>query len=396
MQLEERGLIFDAARQPDEARVNAFTSVARLTSGLLIAGHQSGSAKHAIDATLRLNRSNDGGRTWETIPFRFATSLDGKPGSLSSGDIVELPSGRLLITGTWFDRSDPSRPLFDPQTQGILHSRQVLAVSDDQGMTWGPWKVIPTPGLKGCASTGPMLSWSDGTIAAAFESYKEYDDPGPAHHAAWLIVSHDGGKTFPDMHLVAQHPEHAIFFWDQRLCAGKMAGEYFALFWTHDLVHQQDLNVHFKHGALGEGAPVRRGSPDPADPSIKDTAIPGQIAAPLLLDDGRLLAFVVDRHRPGSMTLWCSHDQGLTWPEKEKLVVHWHDERAALTQQGATVDYNEYWDDMLKWSFGHPALVDLKNGKALCVFYAGTPGALSIHWARIDLGGRSSNRAGNR
>jgi len=31
------------------------------------------------------------------------------------------------------------------------------------------------------------------TIAFAFESFKEYDDPRPARHAAWLLVSHDGG-----------------------------------------------------------------------------------------------------------------------------------------------------------------------------------------------------------
>jgi hypothetical protein len=377
MHLEASGLIFDAAKQPLEARVNAFTSVVRLKSGSLVAGFQSGSAKHAPNSTVRLCRSADDGRSWEEMPFRFPTALDGRPGSLSSADIVELPSGRLLLTSTWFDRSDPSRPLFDPQTQGILPSRQVLATSDDHGTTWGPWMVVPTPGLTGCAATGPTLAWSDGTIAHAFESYKEYSDPRPARHGAWLLVSRDGGQTFPLVHLVAQHPEQKIYYWDQRLCAGRKPGEYFAFFWTHDLVLQQDLNVHFKHGSLAEqGHPFAR---------IHETTIRGQIGAPVLLDDGRLIVFVVDRHRPGTMTLWCSPDEGLTWPENEKLVVHSHDERAALTQQGPQVDFNEYWDDMLKWSFGHPAIVDLKNGTVLCVYYAGVPGALSIHWARIRI-----------
>lgn len=375
LQLEDRGLIFDAARQPPESRANAFTSVVRLKSGVLIAGHQSGSAKHAPDATLRLSRSHDDGRTWEPIPYRFPTVLDGKPGSLSSGDIVELPGGRLLLAGTWFDRSDPARPLFDPETQGLLHSRQVLSRSDDAGNTWQPWQTIATPDLTGCAATGPLLRWNDGTIAHAFESYKEYDQPGPSHHAAWLAVSRDGGETFPEFHLVARHPEHKIFYWDQRLCTGRQPGEYFACFWTHDLAQQKDLAVHFKHGSLHE-----TGNPFPR---IHATTIPGQIAAPLLLEDGRLLAFVVDRHHPGTMTLWSSRDQGLTWPDNEKLVVHVHDERAALTQQATNVDFNEYWDDMLKWSFGHPSLVDLGNGRVLCVFYAGTPGCLSIHWARV-------------
>ena len=121
-------------------------------------------------------------------------------------------------------------------------------------------------------------------------------------------------------------------------------------------------------------------------PKIRETSIPGQIGAPLLLADGRLLVFVVDRNRPGTMTLWSSKDEGLTWPEADKLIVHNHDEQAALTQQvSADVDFNEYWDDMLKWSFGHPGITDLKNGTVLCVFYAGTPGCLSIHWARVRV-----------
>jgi len=377
MKLEARGLIFDATTQPPESRVNAFTSVARLKSGALIAGFQSGTTKHALNSTIRLCRSGDNGQTWKEIPFRFPTSLDGVSGSLSSGDILELPSGRLLLTGTWFDRSDPARPLFDPETQGVLHSREVLAFSDDQGNTWGPWKVIPTPGLTGCAATGANLAWSDGTIAHTFESYKEFDDPSPGRHAAWLIVSRDGGETFATRHLVAQHPEHALFYWDQRLCPGRKPGEYTAFFWTHDLARKQDVNVHLKHGSLTET--------EHPFPKIRETTIRGQIGAPLWLADGRLVVFVVDRHRPGTMTLWSSRDGGLTWPENDKLIVHTHDERAALTQTGPSVDFNEYWDDMLKWSFGHPAIVDLNNGTVLCAFYAGAPGTLSIHWARARV-----------
>lgn len=376
MHLEDRGLVFDATHQPPESRVNAFTSVFRLKSGIFIVGHQSGTAKHAPDATLRLDRSRDAGQTWEPIPFQFPTILEGTPGSLSSGDIAELPDGRLLLTGTWFDRSDPARPLFDPETQGLLHSRQIVAISEDGGNTWGPWKIIPTPGLTGCASTGPLLHWSDGTLALPFESYKEYDQPGESHHAAWLAVSHDGGDTFPDLHLVARHPENAIYYWDQRLCTGKHPGEYVACFWTHDLARKTDLNMHLRHGSLSDNS-------EPFS-QIRETSIRGQIGAPLYLRDGRLLVFVVDRHHPGTMTLWSSRDDGASWPESENLIIHVHDERAALSQQSSNVDFNEYWDDMLKWSFGHPSLVDLGNGRVLCIFYAGTPGCLSIHWARVN------------
>jgi hypothetical protein len=377
MHLEDRGLIRDAATKPDSERIAFFTGLCPLRSGSILSGFQVGPSKHAPTATIRLCRSPDGGSTWQELPWRFATTLDGVPGSLAAGELVEAEPGRLLLFTTWFDRSDPGRPLFDPVTEGILHSRQLLAVSTDEGTTWGSWQVLPTPGLTGCATTGPVLRWSNGTIAHAFESFKEFDDPGPGRHAAWLLVSRDGGRSFVPPFLVARHPEHRLYYWDQRLCAGPTSGEFVALFWTHDLEAKRDRNVHLLR------APVRDGGQSTEQP--RETTIPGQIAAPLLLDDGRLLAFVVDRDRPGTMKLWQSRDGGGTWPEGDSLTVHVHEERARLSQGKENIDFKAYWEDMSKWSFGHPALRPLGAGRVLLAFYAGTPERMSIHWARVRV-----------
>src|SRR5262249_42507311 len=156
----------------------------------------------------------------------------------------------------------------------ILHSKQLMAISTDEGETWAPWQVLPTPGLTGCAMTGPPLRWPDGTIAFPFESFKEYDDPRPARHAAWLLVSHDAGRTFDAPFLVAQDPEHTLYYWDQRICSTGSNGEFLALFWTHDRQAKQDRNVHFLRASLRDSTPQQP----------RETTIPGQIAAPLLLE----------------------------------------------------------------------------------------------------------------
>src|SRR3990172_3113243 len=170
MIIEERGLIFDAIHRPAQERVNAFTSLCRLRSGTILAGFQSGPAKHATSSTIRICRSENDGRTWHDMGMPFDSPLEGVPGSLATGDMAEVAPGRLVLFSTWFDRSDPDRPLFDPVTQGILHSKQVWAESADEGASWGEWRVLPTPGLTGCAATGPVLQWPDGTMAFAFES----------------------------------------------------------------------------------------------------------------------------------------------------------------------------------------------------------------------------------
>jgi hypothetical protein len=377
MQLENQSVVFDACGRPASQRIAFFTSLCPLRSGAILAGFQLGSGKHSADATIQLCRSIDEGMTWHELPARFSTSFAGIPGSLAAPEMVEVEPSRLLLFCTWFDRSDPSRPLFDPVTEGVLRSRLLTAVSTDEGSTWSEWKALSLPGLTGCAGTGPALRWPNGMIGFALESFKEFDDPRPARHAAWLVVSRDGGHTFSQPLLVAQHPENRIYYWDQRLSIAGDDGEFVAMFWTHDLEQKRDLRVHIRRGTVG------RESID-LQP-IRETAIPGQIAAPLLLADGRLLAFVVDRARPGTMKLWVSPDGGRNWPEKDSLLVHLHDERAAVTQGQSNIDFKKYWEDMGKWSFGHPALRSLGRGRVLVAWYAGTPDCMSIHSAQIRM-----------
>ena len=375
--VEDRGIIYDAARQPAQARIAFCTSLCRLRSGVWLCGFQVGPVKQSPRSTIGLCRSSDQGKTWTQVDTHFETHIDGVPGSLAAAEMVEAEAGRLLLFATWFDRSDPSRPLFNPATQGILRSRQLLAASADEGFSWSAWRELPTPELTGCATTGPLVHWADGTFAYTYESFKEYDDPRPPCHAAWLVMSRDQGRSFSRPMLVAHDPSHDVYYWDQRLCATQQPGEFVALFWTHDSSAKRDRHVHFRRASV-VGLEI-------AGEDIRETTLPGQIAAPLMLPDGRLLAFVVDRRGPCTMKLWQSRDRGRSWPEQESLVIHTHDERAVVTPGGQTIDFNQYWEDMGKWSFGHPALRQLDETHVLCAYYAGKPECMSIHWARVTV-----------
>jgi hypothetical protein len=312
--IEASGLIYDASGQPAHRRIAFFTSLCRLKSGEILAGFQVGSGKHSVDSTLGFCRSSDGGNTWRPIPTELETTLDGVAGSLSAPTVLEVEPGRLRLFATWFDRSEPSRPLFDPATEGILHSRLLTAESTDCGASWSRWHVLPTPELSGCSLTGPALAWPDGTLGLPFESFKEFDDPRPARHGSWIMLSRDAGRTFGPPLLLA--PQHEMYYWDARLCTGAGPGEYVAMYWTHDRGAERDLNVHLRRAAIAENEV--RGK------AIAETPIRGQICAPLVLDETRVLAFVVDRHRPGTMKLWLSGDGGLTWPAEESLIVLFH------------------------------------------------------------------------
>ncbi|MFO0901705.1 MAG: sialidase family protein [Pirellulales bacterium] len=371
-----RATVYDAPRQPRSRRVACFTSLCGLRSGAWLASFQVGSKKHAADSTVQICRSDDGGVTWRQLDPHFSTVRRGVPGSLAAGELLEVAPGRLLLFSTWYDRSEPDRPLFDPITEGILRSRQWVAESVDDGRSWSDWREVPTDPLTGCATTGPPLSWSDGRIAYAFESFKEFDDPRPAPHRAWLLESTDGGRHFGPPQLVAFDPSERLYYWDQRLCAADRPGEFVGLFWTHQRAAQRDVHVHFVRGSLTALGDAR------ATP--QETPIRGQIAAPAVLRDGRIAALVVDRAGPCTIRLWCSPDGGNSWPSDESLVVYEHDERAMLHQQGREIDFAQYWEDMGKWSFGHPALRVVDDRRLLAAWYAGEPEMMSVHCAIVE------------
>ena len=377
MQVTHKATIYDAPSQDLSRRVAFMDGLLKLQSGNWLSGFTVGPEKNHPSGTLQLSRSRDDGRTWELVPFAFTSEFDDVPGSLSSGELVEAEPGRLLIFTTWFDRSDAERPLFNPETEGILRSRLLVAESPDEGDSWSAWSEIPTPGLTGCALTGPIVKWSDGTIAVTFESFKEFDDPTPVSPGAWLLRSNDGGRSFSDLFRVAQDPENNVYYWDQRLCPTQTPGEFVAMYWTHDRASQCDRRVHFLRANCFAG--------EHSATLPVETTIPGQIAAPLLLSDSHILSFVVDRELPGTMRLWQSRDGGATWPEAESLTVHEHAERAALTQGSTDIDFAAFWEDMNRWSFGHPAIRHAGPGRVLVSWYAGTPDCMSVHAAEVTL-----------
>ncbi|MGE3798027.1 MAG: hypothetical protein AB7G88_09305, partial [Thermomicrobiales bacterium] len=48
-----------------------------------------------------------------------------------------------------------------------------------------------------------------------------------------------------------------------------------------------------------------------------------------------------------------------------------------------TRSFEQFWQEMMTWQFGHPRAVRTPEGDALVAWYAGDDSATSMHWARI-------------
>jgi hypothetical protein len=362
------------ALRPGSAQFCSFPSLARLDDGTLIVSFRAGSSKDSADEDTPVMSSKDGGRTWTTVFTGFGDMPPGR-GRIRCLAVTSLGGGRLLGSLGWYDRTDPSLPLANPRTQGILPSRILVARSEDGGRTWPAVDEVPLLPHVGNAVTGSTLPLPDGRLALPYEAWKDYDDKSPGQHHAALRVSADGGTTWPELAIVAHDPAGRVLYWDQRLGSAPDAGRLIAMFWAHDREAQRDLPIH-----------VAWGSPDAQQwTQPVSTGISGQICAPLPLGGDRVFAVYVHRHTPPTLRAILSDDFGRTWTAASELIFYEKHRGERESGMGGQRDFGDYWADMNIWTFGHPAPLLLPDGDVMVAFYAGDKSGMGIHWVRIRV-----------
>lgn len=369
----DRGTVFDASQQPPNSRSCAFTSVARLGDGTLLVAFRNATGRDEPDGRLRVMRSRDEGQTWETLHAGLTAPLNGVEGNFYVGYFTELTPDRVLCLYKWVDRSDPTLSFVNPETTGILPMRVLLAESEDRAETWGPYRLVSLAPQTGAGFTGPIWRMPNGALAMPYERWKDFYDDSPGIQAAHLRLSTDDGTTWPTYTTVAHDPNLRIMYWDQRIARHPETGQLVVMFWTHDRELGQDIHNHIAWGTP-DGQTWTTPTPTPMQ---------GQHCEPLALRGDRLLAVYVHRTDPPTLRAVLSEDYGKTWDIDNELV--FYDSRAG-TEPGITgqPSFEEFWQSMMAWRFGHPRGILLPNGDVFVAYYAGDAYSQSVHWVRID------------
>jgi hypothetical protein len=218
------------------------------------------------------------------------------------------------------------------------------------------------------------LRLADGALGQPYEHWKEYDDPTPGRPAALLRLSHDGGKTWPTYATVAADPANGRYYWDQRLAVQPSSQRLVAMFWTHDPLAGRDVDVH-----IAWGSPDGRRWQAPVG-----TGLAGQHCQPVSLGGDDLAAAYVHRRDPPGIRVALSRDFGQSWDRAAEVAIY---ESSAGAEAGVAEprEIADYWDDMIKWRFGHPRGIQLPSGDLLVVYYAGNDHTTSVRWARLTI-----------
>jgi hypothetical protein len=372
VEIVDQGVVLRGEKGTDRSSC-AFPGIAVLPGGRWVCGFRAAPTKKGMSGqTALIALSDDEGKSWPTVLNPFVPpDVDGRPGRFRSAYPTSLGDDDLIAVLCWVDHTDPSRPFFNDETEGLLDTRIFLATSPDRGLSWSdPALVDTSPFRVPTPLTGPVLRLPDGKWALQFELNKPYLDKAPWRHASVLMFSPDRGGSWPRFAIVGQDPEHRIFYWDQR--PGQLAdGVLLDLFWTYDRGASDYLNIHARrspdNGASWSG--------------IWDTGVAGQPAPPVSLPGGGIAMVYVDRTGAPVIKLRVSADGGKTWPGATEIALYIPELKAQSSRKGSL---QEAWTEMERYSLGLPCTARLPDGDILVVFYSGTePDLTDIRWLRL-------------
>jgi hypothetical protein len=94
-----------------------------------------------------------------------------------------------------------------------------------------------------------------------------------------------------------------------------------------------------------------------------------------------LAAIHTERTAPGGIIVRLSDDFGRTWDAAPPLRLY----DPPASPSTADSSFEEFWQSMMTWPFGHPRAVATPEGDMLAAWYAGNDDVIGMRWARISV-----------
>ena len=346
--------------------------MAAFADGEILATYRVGAASDSDRGNAEIRRSTSGGRTWGPPETPWQTSFGGRRGTIYAPTLTVLRGEHLLACILWVDReAHPGSPIFNPETEGCLPMKILLADSRDRGRTWTPWREVEMPVDVGPPSlTSPIRRLPSGRLLLSIESNKEYFDSTRWFQRVVYLYSSDEGVTWTPPVTVCQDPTGRIRNWDQRVDIAT-DGRLVSYTWTYDsdLVVYEDIH---RRTSMDEGLtwtePVPIGMTD-------------QAGHPAMLPDGRVVLPWVDHFETFSVRARLAPSVDGEFDPASEVVLF----QAAAAEPGEGTDGGEALLAMSSWTFGSPYALRLNDGTVLVCAYAGEhEGALGVNWYLLD------------
>ena len=373
MRIVAQGVISAAERGTARAVAKQCHLVA-CPDGEILVTYRVGAASDSPEGNGEIRRSRDGGRTWSDAERPWPTSFGGRRGTIYAPALTVLGGERLLACILWVDREAyPGQVLFNPETEGCLPMKILLADSTDRGRTWSAFREVVMPADVGPPSlTSPIRRLKSGRLLLSVESNKEYLDTSPWFQRVVYLYSSDEGATWTAPVTTTQDPTGRIRNWDQRVNVAP-DGRLATYTWTYDSETVMYADIHRRISA-DEGATWSQAVPM----GITDQA--GHFA---ILPDGRVVLPWTDHFETYSLRARLAASIDDDFDPSTEVVLH----QAAGALPGEGTVGGEALLAMASWTFGSPFALPLADGTVLVSAYIGADeNAVGINSYVLDPG----------
>ncbi len=346
----------------------SFPNIQQISVKEFLCVYRRGSAWESVDGVIGKLRSTDGGKTWlgeGEVREDFGSE---RRYSYRGGHLTKIKDGTLLLTSCRFDRSDPDKPIFNPLTEGYLPVDAALFHSLDGGRTWSSPQAVSLPEGEIGNPIGPVLELSDNRWLMPFETWKSYDDTGPAQQRTVAIFS-ENGKTWDNLTSIADGRAEGIVYWDSTIITLK-DDRLFALLWTRDLKSDIDLPIH---RTISNDGGRTWSKPE-------STGVNGHTMSVVDLGNQHLLMVYSLRNveQPGIMAV-LSENEGKSWKLTDQVMIWDAHEQTNV----GVANRDRCLADMATYAFGKPQAIKTTEGSILVSFWCTQACVTHIRWSML-------------
>lgn len=365
----------DVSTNTDESVLDpgccAFGTSTVSKDGIVYIVYRSGQTKHSYDGILLGQSSADTGKTWSKPVLIFDGKTRQPVESVISSQAVCTPKGSLFCVFSVVSVTNENSYLFS--NEGFSQQRKYYtSKSADMGATWSEPKEISNFNKPNLGITGNAFVLPNGDIFINTE-YPRHQ----SSRAAAASYSSDNGNTLSAPKDIVFDENGLLNYGDPFYCVFD-DGMVMGMFWTFREDTEETVEVH-RSVSLDNGRTWSKPLP---------VGMLGQITVPIPVEDDIVIAASNYRQEPEGIKLWISHDRGMSFHKTP--IQMWDPYVNRIIGKPSDVSFQKpqnkgVWQELQKFSFGSPDVVNLRDGTFLLTYYASISGITHIRACRFAL-----------
>lgn len=360
-------LIYENPLPQLKSRQALFPSLAEVKPGRLIASFAIGEAFESVDLSTYISLSDDGGATWGA-PHRVLDKTNDSVPTSDFGKLTVMPDGKIMLFGYAYLRPDPSLPMGNPETGGLLDDYIFYAISKDGGKTFSEPKKADCAWGPHVEASAPLTVLRDGTWISPITGFPDWSGKMTGKMCGRALRSTDSGKSWNDDAVCMDFGDRAVTCYEQRICELE-SGKLVCIGWNEDVDEGVLLNNHYTVSTDG--------GKTWSEP--RDTGVRGQASSVCAIGGDKLLALhSMRRHtdRPGILARvidascgeWRVIDEEIVWEPATPLIK------------------NDKMADIFAFlKFGQPSAIKLSSGEIMMIHWFMENGQYNVGVTKIDL-----------